>query len=241
MGVHEPSDGMAEEVERQIQLAISAAALAARRLINSRQAALAAAAAQSEARTRQLRAQFERERSVASSHIQPVFDDAWWDAAQPRDVGEMWERAEQWRQPDAPDGQGTVFDRAAERIQQEAQERWRLDAGAIAALAYADDAAEHDRLAALDAAQPTVDDGSRSRCPRPASATTRGNVETDYKRGWALRMFPAKRSMRRSSLTPRRPVQRPRPSGQTARRSASRPDPGPGAQSANVTEPAKHS
>jgi hypothetical protein len=96
MGVHEPSDGMAEEVERQIQLAISAAALAARRLINSRQAALAAAAAQSETRARQLRAQFERERSVASSHIQPVFDDAWWDAAQPRDVGEMWERAEQW-------------------------------------------------------------------------------------------------------------------------------------------------
>ena len=34
MAVHEPSDGMAEEVERQVQLAISAAALAARKLIN---------------------------------------------------------------------------------------------------------------------------------------------------------------------------------------------------------------
>jgi hypothetical protein len=159
MAVHEPSDGMAEEVERQLQLAISAAALAARKLINRRQAALAEAAAQSEAHAQQLRAQLERERTVASSHIQPVFDNAWWEAVQPRDVGEMWERAEQWRHSDRPDGQGTVFDRAAERIEQETQERWRLDVGAVAALAYADNVAEHDRLAALDAAQPTVDDG----------------------------------------------------------------------------------
>jgi hypothetical protein len=159
MGVHEPSDGMAEEVERQIQLAISVAALAARRLINSRQAALAAAAAQSEERAGQLRAQFERERSVASFYIQPVFDDAWWEAAQPRDVGEMWERAEQWRHRDGREPEGTVFDRAAERIEQETRERWRLDAGAVAALAHADNVAEHDRLAALDAAQETVEDG----------------------------------------------------------------------------------
>ena len=67
MAVHEPSDGMAEEVERQIQLAISAAALAARKLITSRQAALAAAAAQSETHAQQLRAQLERERALASS------------------------------------------------------------------------------------------------------------------------------------------------------------------------------
>jgi hypothetical protein len=154
MGVHEPSDGMAEEVERQLQLAISAAALAARKLINRRQAALAEAAAQSEAHAQQLRAQLERERTVASAHIQPVFDEAWWDAAQPRDVGEMWERAEQWRHPDRPDGQATIFDRAAERIEQETQERWRLDVGAVAALAYADNVAEHDRLAVASAQHP---------------------------------------------------------------------------------------
>ena len=157
MAVHEPSDGMAEEVERQVQLAISAAALAARKLISSRQAALAAAAAQGEAHAQQLRAQLERERALASSHIQPVFDDAWWDAAQPRDVGEVWELAEQWRDPDALDGEGTVFDRASERIQQEAQDRWRLDAGAVAALAYADNVAEYDRLAAA-AVQQTAED-----------------------------------------------------------------------------------
>ena len=116
MAVHEPSDGMAEEVERQVQLAISAAALAARKLISGRQAALAAAAAQGEAHAQQLRAQLERERALASSQIQPVFDDAWWDAAQPRDVGEVWELAEQWRDPDALDGEATVFDRASERI-----------------------------------------------------------------------------------------------------------------------------
>ena len=156
MGVHEPADGMAEEVERQVQLAISAAALGARKLITSRQAALAAAAAQSETHAQQLRAQLERERALASSRIQPVFDDAWWDAAQPRDVGEVWERAQQWRDPDAPDAEATVFDRACERIEQETQDRWRLDAGAVAALAYADNVAEHDRLAV--AAQPPAED-----------------------------------------------------------------------------------
>lgn len=172
MGVHEPADGMAEEVERQVQLAISAAALGARKVITSRQAALAAAAAQSETRAQQLRAQIERERALASSRIQPVFDDAWWDAAQPRDVGEMWERAQQWRRPDAPDGEVTVFDRASERIEQETRDRWRLDAGAVAALAYADSVAEHDRLAVaaqrpaedrVDAAAPAADERYDSR------------------------------------------------------------------------------
>ena len=157
MAVHEPSDGMAEEVERQVQLAISAAALAARKLISGRQAALAVAVAQGEAHAQQLRAQLERERALASSHIQPMFDDAWWDAAQPRDVGEVWELAEQWRDPDALDGEATVFDRASERIQQETRDRWRLDAGAVAALAYADNVAEHDRLAAA-AVQQTAED-----------------------------------------------------------------------------------
>ena len=147
MGVHEPADGMAEEVERQVQLAISAAAQGARKVITSRQAALVAAAAQSETRAQQLRAQLERERALASSRIQPVFEDAWWDAAEPRDVGEMWERAQQWRRPDAPDAEATVFDSASERIEQETRDRWRLDAGAVAALAYADNVAEHDRRA----------------------------------------------------------------------------------------------
>ena len=181
MGVHEPADGMAEEVERQVQLAISAAALGARKLITSRQAALAAAAAQSETHAQQLRAQLERERALASSRIQPVFDDAWWDAAQPRDVGEMWERAQQWRRPDAPDGEVTVFDRASERIEQETRDRWRLDAGAVAALAYADNVAEHDRLAAAAVSGPQRTASTRRR-PQPASAMTRGNVETDCKR-----------------------------------------------------------
>jgi hypothetical protein len=157
MAVDEPSDGMAEEVERQLQLVISAAALAARKLIGGRQVALAVAAARGEADAQQLRAQLERERALASSQIQPVFDDVWWDAAQPRDVGEVWELAEQWRDPDALDGEATVFDRAAERIQQETQDRWRVDAGAVAALAYVDNVVEYDRLATAGVEQTAED------------------------------------------------------------------------------------
>ena len=41
MSLHDSSDGISEEVERQLQLAISAAALAARKVIAERHAALA--------------------------------------------------------------------------------------------------------------------------------------------------------------------------------------------------------
>ena len=67
MSIHDPSDGISEEVERQLQLAISAAALAARKVIATRQTALANARADSTARAAQLRAQLDRDRTLASA------------------------------------------------------------------------------------------------------------------------------------------------------------------------------
>ena len=46
--MHEPSDGIAEEVERQLQLALAAAAIAARRAIAARQHAIEQAQRDSE-------------------------------------------------------------------------------------------------------------------------------------------------------------------------------------------------
>jgi hypothetical protein len=92
MATHEPADGMAQEVERQLQLAITAATLAARKAVAHRQASLNQARADSDARAANLRAQLDRERILASDRIQPVFDSAWWDNATPAQVAEMWQQ-----------------------------------------------------------------------------------------------------------------------------------------------------
>lgn len=168
MSLHDSSDGISEEVERQLQLAISAAALAARKVIAERHAALASAHAHSSARADQLRAQLDRDRVLASARLQPVFDRAWWDHAPPAEVGEMWQEAQAWREGSGP-ATPSVFDRAADRIEQETRERWQLDVHDVTALAYADNVIERDRLAS-DAAAVTID-GQRSAAPDQVDAS----------------------------------------------------------------------
>ena len=123
MATHEPADDMAQEVERQLQLAIAAATLAARKAITARQTTLAQLHAQSETQAAAIRAQLDRQRTLASARIQAVFDQAWWQNASPAQVAEMWQQTAQWRQPDPSDAP-TIFDRAAQRIQQESRDRW---------------------------------------------------------------------------------------------------------------------
>jgi len=72
MATHEPTDDIALEVERQLQLAITAATLAARKAVAHRQASLNQARADSDARAVNLRAQLDRERILASARIQPA-------------------------------------------------------------------------------------------------------------------------------------------------------------------------
>src|ERR1700722_14174044 len=155
MAPHEPTADMALEVERQLQLAITAATLAARKAVAHRQASLNQARADSNARATNLRAQLDRERTLASARIQPVFDSAWWESATPAQVGEMWQQTAQWRQPTPgePDDRfdRAPFDRAAQRIEQETHGRWQLDVYDVAALARADDLAEGGRVAARTA------------------------------------------------------------------------------------------
>jgi hypothetical protein len=164
MGTHDPADDMAQEVERQLQLAIAAATLAARKAIAHRQTRLAEAQAHSQARAGELRAQLDRQRTLASTRIQPVFDSGWWENATPAQVGEMWQETTQWRQPTPGEppslSDPAVFDRAAERIQQETRSRWQLDVYDVAALAHADNVAEQDRLAATSAAPSVIEDAS---------------------------------------------------------------------------------
>ena len=98
--MHEPSDGIAEEVERQLQLALAAAAIAARRAIAAREQAIEQARRESEQAARAAQARIDAERLLATERLRPVFDDAWWETAGPQEIADMWQEANSWRDPD---------------------------------------------------------------------------------------------------------------------------------------------
>ena len=125
--MHEPSDGIAEEVERQLQLALAAAAVAARRASAARQHAIEQAQRDSAHSAQAVRAQIEAERRLAAARLQPLFDPGWWETAQPQDVADMWQHANSWRDLDAPVSTPTIFDHAANRIGQEVRDRTGID------------------------------------------------------------------------------------------------------------------
>src|SRR5436309_1005313 len=100
--MHEPSDGIAEEVERQLQLALATAAIAARRAIAARQHAIEQARHESDQVARATQAGIDSERVLATEHLRPVFDLAWWESATPEEIADMWQEANTWRDPDQP-------------------------------------------------------------------------------------------------------------------------------------------
>jgi hypothetical protein len=133
--MHEPSDGIAEEVERQLQLALAAAAITARRAIAARQHQVGQAQHESAQHAQALKAQIDAERQLAAAHLQPVFDPGWWETAAPRDVADMWQQANSWRDPDRAAAAPMIFDHAAGRIRKEVRDRTGLDPTQVLALA----------------------------------------------------------------------------------------------------------
>ena len=131
--MHEPSDGIAEELERQLQLTLATAAIAARRVIAARQQTLQQAQRESEHAARTVQARIDAERLLATQRLRPVFDAAWWETANPQQIADMWQQADSWRDPDR--GAPTIFDHAADRIREEVRDRSGLDPTQITALA----------------------------------------------------------------------------------------------------------
>jgi hypothetical protein len=149
--MHEPSDGIAEEVERQLQLALATAAVAARHALAQRQHAIERAGRDSEQAARQVKDQIDAERVLATARLRPVFDPGWWETAGPQDVADMWQEANSWRDSDRTAIQPTIFDHAAGRIRQEVRDRSGLDPTQVMALAAVQEL-EHEHRATL--AQP---------------------------------------------------------------------------------------
>lgn len=155
--MYEPSDGIAEEVERQLQLALAAAAVAARGAIAARQHAIEQAGRDSEHAARQVKAQIDAERLLATARLQPVFDPGWWETAGPQDVADMWQEANSWRDPDRAAIQPTIFDHAADKIRQEVRDRSGLDPTQVIALAAVQELErEHQATLAQPGGQPAA-------------------------------------------------------------------------------------
>ena len=134
--MHEPSDGIAEEVERQLQLTLATAAIAVRRAIAAGQHAVEQARHESEQAARAAQARIDAERVLATEHLRPVFDPAWWESASPQQIADMWQEANTWRDPDQPAAATpTIFDHAACRIRQEVHDRSGLDPTQVITLA----------------------------------------------------------------------------------------------------------
>ena len=147
--MHEPSDGVAEEVERQLQLTLAAAAIAARRAIAARQKAIEQARHESEQAARAAQARIGAERLLATERLRPVFEPDWWATARPQEIADMWQEANTWRDPDqAAAATPTIFDHAAHRIRQEVRDRSGLDPTQIVTLAAVQEL-EHEHQAAL--------------------------------------------------------------------------------------------
>lgn len=146
--MHEPSDGIAEELERQLQLALAAAAIAARRAIAAREQAIEQAQRDIEQAAQTVRVQIDAERVLATERLRPVFDEAWWETATPQEVADTWQEANSWRDPERDAVPPTIFDHAAHRIRQELRDRSGLDPTQVIALAAVQEL-EHEQQATL--------------------------------------------------------------------------------------------
>lgn len=186
--MHEPSDGIAEEVERQLQLTLATAAIAARRAIAARQHAVQQARHDSEQAARAAQARIDAERVLAAERLRPVFDPAWWESASPQQIADMWQEANTWRDPDqSAAATPTIFDRAAYRIRQEVHDRSGLDPTQVITLAtvqelehehQVDQAAEQqDRSAAATQETPPGFDDPQRREQLQARLTAAGVPE----------------------------------------------------------------
>jgi len=168
--MQEPSDGIAEELERQLQLGLAAATIVARRAIATRQHAVEQAHRESEQAARAATARIDNERSLAAARLQPVFDSGWWETASPQDVSDMWAEANSWRDPDRPATSPTIFDHASGRIRQELHDRTGLDPTQLNALAAVQDLErEHQATIAKPVGQPAEVEATR-----PDLAAARG-------------------------------------------------------------------
>jgi hypothetical protein len=133
--MHEPSDGIPEELERQLQLALAAAAVVARHAIAARQHQVEQAGRDSEQAARQVKDRIGAKRVLATARLRSGVRSRMVGDGRPQDVAYMWQEANTWRDPDRDAMQPTIFDHPADRIRQEVRDRSGLDPTQVTTLA----------------------------------------------------------------------------------------------------------
>ena len=223
----EHSDGIAEELERQLQITLSTAAVIARRGLARRQHTLEQAQQESDRAARAAGEQIETERRLAAAGLQPVFDEAWWRTATPAEIAGMWEQANSWRDPAAGEEPQSTFDRAAHRIDDELRDKVGLDPAQLQTLAAVQElegdhqtADQRARTAASTRGFDGADRREQLRARLVAAGVPESAIDARTLADIARPTSPHKPSLRPPILPTDQRHGRPPPSAATAARSA---------------------
>lgn len=142
----EENDGIAEALEGQLQVLITAAGQIAERIARSREAALRSARDASEQETRELQSHFAAELRTAQAAVKGVHQRDWWDNATQKQISHTYQAAHAWGRED-PD-----VARAEQKMKDELRSRYGVDVDNTntdpAAARIAAERAERDRVQA---------------------------------------------------------------------------------------------
>ena len=115
------TDGIAEDFDDAMRLAITAAGRIAEQRVRERERQLREAQVDSEQTARALQSRIDGQRAAALAQLEATNHPEWWDHASVDDVANAWEAAQEWRDRDAE------AEAAAERMRPEIIERYGLD------------------------------------------------------------------------------------------------------------------
>ncbi|MDR7184622.1 hypothetical protein J2X85_001645 [Microbacterium trichothecenolyticum] len=138
------SDGIAEAIEGQLRVAITAAGRVGELIARAREESARRAQAASEQDARELASRFDAEKAAARADLAGVYRAEWWDRATPDQIGGAYTTARAWA------GEDVEAVRAEQRIRDELRARYGIDAdnagGDPAAVRDAIERAERTRL-----------------------------------------------------------------------------------------------
>ncbi|TFD90800.1 hypothetical protein E3T61_09815 [Cryobacterium lactosi] len=153
----EESDGIGDEFDGQMRVALTVATQMAERFARLREELARNAQARTEQQTKELQVRFDAERNAARASLAPVQQKEWWNTAGVDDIATAYETADAWRTVD-PD-----IARTSDRMREELRGRYGIDVNNL----DADPTAVREALA-------------RAQQDRSAAAESRGESGKDY-------------------------------------------------------------
>lgn len=117
----EQGDGVDEALESMLRIALTVAGRVAERVAREREQQLRDAQAASEQEARELQNRLDAQRQAARAALSSVEAPEWWDRAQPEQIAEAWQLANEWKHTDPAAAQ------AVDEIGQQLRDRYEID------------------------------------------------------------------------------------------------------------------